>query len=119
MGCGILGSNIVFLSGIERKFDSRAGDFTTYPRKDIYAFDIKHPYTCQIFNNSSLQQGNSSPLLVQYYAKLTSLGPVLCFNMADPSPKWREHNCTNCSELPWESMGETLTIEYGMGMEIG
>ncbi|CAB4281818.1 unnamed protein product [Prunus armeniaca] len=35
--------------------------------------------------------------------------------MADPSPKWREHSFTNCSELPWECVGETLTIEYGDG----
>ncbi|CAL8998581.1 unnamed protein product [Prunus brigantina] len=122
MGCGLFGSNIIFLGGIESRFDCHGDDFITYPRKDIYVFDTKHPYTYQVFNNSSLEQGKSSPLLVHYYDKLhvlsililrASLGPVLCFNMVDPSPKWREHNFTNCSELPWECMGETLTIEYG------
>ncbi|XP_021806829.1 uncharacterized protein LOC110750777 [Prunus avium] len=70
MGCGLFGSNIVFLGGVESRFDCYSGDFTTYPRKDIYTFDTKHPYTCEVFNNSSLRQGKSRPFLVQYYDKL-------------------------------------------------
>ncbi|KAI5321387.1 hypothetical protein L3X38_030458 [Prunus dulcis] len=51
--------------------------FPTYPRKDIYAFDTKHPYTCQVFNNSSLRQGKSRPLLVQYSDKLYVLSTLM------------------------------------------
>lgn len=48
-----------------------------------------------------------------YIFVCSSFDRVFRFDMADPSQKWRAHKFINCIGLPFESIGETLTVEFG------